>query len=54
MIQFILESDRELFEGAFRYAHQQVRKLIESHPEFYPIYTKGRPGPTGVTASCRG
>ena len=39
MIQFILESDRELFEGAFRYAHQQVRKLIESHPEFYPIYT---------------
>jgi unsaturated chondroitin disaccharide hydrolase len=39
MIQFILESDRELFEGAFRYAHQQVRKLLESNPEFYPIYT---------------
>ena len=39
MIQFILESDRELLEGAFRYAHQQVRRLIEHTPDFYPIYT---------------
>ena len=39
MIQFVLEADRELFEDAFRFAQQQVRKLIETHPEFYPMYT---------------
>jgi len=39
MIQFIIEPDRELFEDAFRFAHQQVRKLIEAHPDFYPMYT---------------
>ena len=39
MIQFVLESDRELFEGAFRFAQQQVRKLIDHHPDLYPIYT---------------
>ena len=39
MIQFVLEADRELFEDAFRFAQQQVRKLIETHPDFYPMYT---------------
>ncbi len=39
MIQFVLETDRGLFEDAFRYAQQQVRKIIETHPDFYPMYT---------------
>ena len=39
MIQFVLDTDRELLEGAFRFAQQQVRKLIEHHPNFYPMYT---------------
>jgi len=39
MIQFLLESDREIFEEAFRFAQHQVRKLVESHPDFYPMYT---------------
>jgi len=39
MIQFILESDRELFEEALRFAQHQVRKVIEAHPDFYPMYT---------------
>lgn len=39
MIQFVLETDRELFDDAFRFAQQQVRRLIETFPEFYPMYT---------------
>ena len=39
MIQFVLEPDRELFEEALRFAQHQVRKLIEAHPGFYPVYT---------------
>src|SRR6202165_6374674 len=39
MIQFLLETDRELFDDAFRFARQQGRKLIENHPDFYPMYT---------------
>jgi len=39
MIQFLLETDREQFDEAFRFARQQVRKLIENHPDFYPMYT---------------
>jgi unsaturated chondroitin disaccharide hydrolase len=39
MIQFVLEADRELFDDAFRFAQQQVRKLIEGHPDFFPMYT---------------
>ena len=39
MIQFVLESDRALFEDAMRFAQQQTRKLVESHPGFYPMYT---------------
>ena len=39
MIQFIYESDKELFENAFRFAQRQVRHLIEAHPDFYPMYT---------------
>ncbi|MBM3725595.1 MAG: glucuronyl hydrolase [Acidobacteria bacterium] len=43
MIQFELDTDRALFEGAFEFAQQQVRRLIEKHPDFYPMYTeKGR------------
>ena len=50
MIQFVLETDRALFEDALRFAQHQVRKLIDTHPDFYPMYTpegdgntKGRP-----------
>jgi unsaturated chondroitin disaccharide hydrolase len=39
MIQFVLETDRQLFEDAFQFARQQVRKLIENQPDFYPMYT---------------
>jgi unsaturated chondroitin disaccharide hydrolase len=39
MIQFVLETDREMLEGAFRFAQKQVRRLIERHPDFYPMYT---------------
>ncbi len=39
MIQFVLETDRQLFEDAFQFAQQQVRKLIENYPDFYPMYT---------------
>ena len=39
MIQFVLDSDRELLDGAFRFAQIQVRKLIEQHPGFSPMYT---------------
>jgi len=39
MIQFVLEADRELFDDAFRFAQNQVRKLIEAHPDFCPMYT---------------
>ncbi|MDQ2713250.1 MAG: glucuronyl hydrolase, partial [Acidobacteriota bacterium] len=40
MIQFIYESDRELFESAMTFAQNQVRKLIETNPDFYPMYTE--------------
>jgi unsaturated chondroitin disaccharide hydrolase len=39
MIQFVLETDRQLFEDAFQFAQHQVRKLIDTHPGFYPMYT---------------
>jgi unsaturated chondroitin disaccharide hydrolase len=39
MIQFVLDTDRALFEDAMRFSQQQVRKLIETHPGFYPMYT---------------
>jgi unsaturated chondroitin disaccharide hydrolase len=39
VIQFIYESDKELFENAFRFAQKQVRRLIETHPDLYPMYT---------------
>lgn len=40
MIQFDLETDRPLFDETFSFAQKQVRKLIEKHPDFYPMYTK--------------
>ena len=39
MIQFVLETDRELLEDAFRFAQKQTRHLIETYPDFYPMYT---------------
>lgn len=39
MIQFELETDKALFEGALDFAEKQVLALIESDPGFYPIYT---------------
>jgi unsaturated chondroitin disaccharide hydrolase len=41
VIQFELETDRELFEDAFSFAQRQVRTLVETHPGFYPMYTQG-------------
>jgi unsaturated chondroitin disaccharide hydrolase len=39
VIQFIYETDRELFESALRFAQKQVRRLIDTHPNYYPMYT---------------
>ncbi len=41
MIQFIHESDRELFETAIAFGQKQVKRLIETYPDFYPMYTAG-------------
>jgi unsaturated chondroitin disaccharide hydrolase len=41
VIQFIYDSDRELFQTAIGFAQKQVRRLIENHPDFYPMYTSG-------------
>jgi unsaturated chondroitin disaccharide hydrolase len=39
VIQFIYESDKELFENALGFAQRQVKRLIEQHPDLYPMYT---------------
>lgn len=41
MIQFVHETDRDLFENAIQFAQRQVRKVIEKYPDFYPMYTEG-------------
>jgi unsaturated chondroitin disaccharide hydrolase len=41
VIQFIHESDRELFETAINFGQKQVKRLIETYPDFYPMYTAG-------------
>lgn len=41
VIQFIYESDRRVFENAIGFAQNQVKRLIEQHPDFYPMYTSG-------------
>lgn len=40
MIQFELEGDRALFERTLEFAQHQVRNLITTYPDFYPMYTK--------------
>jgi unsaturated chondroitin disaccharide hydrolase len=40
VIQFVLETDRQLLEEAMRFAHQQVRKIVDRSPDFYPMYTE--------------
>ena len=40
MIQFIHDSDKDLFENSIRFAQSQVRKLIEKYPDLYPMYTE--------------
>jgi unsaturated chondroitin disaccharide hydrolase len=40
VIQFELETDRTLFEDAMEFSQQQVRRLIDEHPDYYPIYTQ--------------
>lgn len=41
LIQFIYDSDRELFQQAIAFAQRQVKRLIENHPDLYPMYTSG-------------
>ena len=41
MIHFEPESDRGLFHSAMHFAQKQVRSLIETYPDFYPMYTSG-------------
>ena len=40
LIQFLFDSDRKLFENAMSFAQQQVKSLIDKHPDFYPMYTE--------------
>ena len=45
-----LSSDTgDLFEQAYQFSQKQVRKLVEKHPGFYPLYTQNghwqHPGP---------
>ena len=40
MIQFQLETDKALFEGAITFGQKQVKKLIEKSPDFCPMYTQ--------------
>jgi unsaturated chondroitin disaccharide hydrolase len=39
VIQLETEAAPSLFEDSFVFATRQVRKLIERHPDFYPMYT---------------
>jgi len=40
LLQFFLDSDRDLLEDAFRFAQHQVRELVTRDPDFLPMYTK--------------
>jgi unsaturated chondroitin disaccharide hydrolase len=40
VIQFEPETNRALFEHALEFGKRQVKRLIETHPDFYPIYTE--------------
>jgi unsaturated chondroitin disaccharide hydrolase len=40
VIQFIHDTDTKLFEDAIAFAQRQVKRLIETHPGFYPMYTQ--------------
>jgi unsaturated chondroitin disaccharide hydrolase len=40
VIQFTLETDKALFEKSMRFAQKQVKRLIDTNPGFYPMYTK--------------
>jgi unsaturated chondroitin disaccharide hydrolase len=39
VIQFIHETDRKLFDDAVGFIQKQVKRLVESNPDFYPMYT---------------
>lgn len=41
VIQFDLDTDLALFEKTFAFAQSQVKRLIDAHPDFYPMYTEG-------------
>ena len=40
MIQFERDTDRSLFQDAFRFAREQVKSLVDNQPDFYPMYTQ--------------
>jgi len=40
VLQFFLDTDRDLLQDAFRFAQHQVRETITRYPDFYPMYTK--------------
>jgi unsaturated chondroitin disaccharide hydrolase len=40
VIQFELESDRRLFQSAFRFAQRQVAGLVQRDPGYYPLHTE--------------
>lgn len=40
MIHFELASDKRLFADSMTFAQKQVRRLVETYPGFYPMYTR--------------
>jgi unsaturated chondroitin disaccharide hydrolase len=39
VIQFESAFNQELFESTLDFAQRQVKRLVEQHPDFYPMYT---------------
>jgi unsaturated chondroitin disaccharide hydrolase len=39
VIQFESAASQGLFENTLEFAARQVKRLVESHPDFYPLYT---------------
>jgi len=40
VIQFELETDRSLFQGAMQFAQAQIRTFVDEEPDVYPIHTE--------------
>ena len=41
MIRLSVDASNALFEHTLEFAARQLRRLMEQHPDFYPMYTSG-------------